>query len=79
MTGRLAVLAPGFRCASTRQMGVRWRGRLLGPLLSVAELRPSLALCVYRRSYRRQIGLLVSMAVRRAFPSSKKRSGVRTP
>jgi hypothetical protein len=27
--------------------GVRWRGRLLGPVLSVAELRPSLALLVY--------------------------------
>jgi len=32
----LAGLAP--------EVGVRWRGRLWGPVLSVAELRPALAL-----------------------------------
>lgn len=30
---------PGFRCASTSLLGVRWRGRLLGAGRAVAGLR----------------------------------------
>jgi hypothetical protein len=38
---------PWFPLRSNQVSGVRWRGRLSGPVLSVAGLRPSLALFVY--------------------------------
>ena len=49
MTGAVQVYRrkDWFPLRFNQLMGVRWRGRLLGPVLSVAELRPSPALCVY--------------------------------